>query len=107
MYRVIWLLPGAGDDHGYFLEDVLPAHADALGEAGCWKILAGGYQAEEGPSLVIEAWVDSPTTLDQLLASDAATAFRSALERISGTIQELRGGVDEVVTMHLSLQRMS
>jgi hypothetical protein len=100
VHRVGLYLQGAGDDHAHLVEDVFPEHVDALAQEGCWKLVAGAYQG----SLVVELWTDSESTTDGLMASDAAKAFLAALP--GSPANQAQGGVDEVVTMHISALRM-
>jgi quinol monooxygenase YgiN len=93
-------LQGAGDDHVHLVEDVFPDHIDALAQEGCWKLVAGAYQG----SLVVELWTDSETTSSHLMDSDAAKRFIAALP--GSPANQAQGGVDEVVTMHISALRM-
>jgi hypothetical protein len=101
-------MTGAGDDHTKLVEDVFPAHADDLGREGCWKLVAGVYPM--GPAktevLIAEAWVDSRTTAETLMATDAAAKFKASLSAMSTECDEVWGSVDEVVTMHISALRM-
>lgn len=102
MYRVVWVLPEAGDDHTKLVEDVLPPHVDDLAREGCWKLVAGVYPH----GLLVEMWTDSDTTADGVLRSDAGRRFLETLGKLSDKVEEARGAVDEVVTMHISALRM-
>lgn len=105
MYRVIWMLPGSDADSAEIVEEVFPRHADELAREGCWKLIAGRFASDATSGLVIEIWTDSETTSEALMASDAIEAFRKAIAP-DGGLDEVRGAVDETVTMHISALRM-